>query len=508
MHGHVAALDAGRARCLFSFCRCCFCCTLFFCRSCHSLGCSLSHSFNSCIAIQGIERIQCCLARHGRSCQSLDAVLAEGERSGLADELLRKACFFAHLGAKSRCLIRSVDRQRRYAAVVILYYMHGHVAAFDAGRARCLFSFYRCCRSCIRLCFSRGCSFHCAFGRGFFHCRKQGLVTLGNNAVQGIQNRSGGDGSTGDCFNTILSVCERSHLADELAGKAAVGSSLAQAVGLIRRIDAQCSDGIVCIQADGYRHVTAKALHGRGYRLCGLCSAAFHDRIQSRNNSVGRKGRSGESFNAILTVGKRSALADELAGKGLLRGHLAQAIGLIRRIDGKVFDRAVIRQTDIYGNRPAEALFRGRYGRSGINLFLLHQAELIGIDIVCYGIDPADNRTGGGGSTGYSIHAIFIENDRGGFSLELIRKLCFLCFGSESGCLRKVCAADRNTGDHTVHVNAGNNLDGTAKAGDRCLSDIADHIARFILALKDVVQIVLALFDFKFLDLSGCFKNL
>ena len=105
-----------------------------------------------------------------------------------------------------------------------------------------------------------------------------------------------------------------------------------------------------------------------GRLFCRFFSGCFrsflsaHSAVDRLQGGIGGHRRAGQGFNPVLSEGERSALSDELLGKGFFRSTLAQAFGLIRRINGQGFDFPVF-QGHTRDHFTAEALFRGLCGR-------------------------------------------------------------------------------------------------------------------------------------------------
>ena len=220
------------------------------------------------------------------------------------------------------------------------------------------------------------------FLRGFRRCR----ALSGRGAVDCLQGRFGGDGRAGQGLDPVLAEGEGAALADELVGKRRFGSPLAQAHGLVRRIDGQGLH-FIAVQGDVNRHFTAEALlrcrNGaagfcgrflrffrgfffllfrgflRGFRRCRVLSGhGTVDRLQGR---VGGDGRAGQRFDPVLAEGEGAALADKLLCEFRIRGPFSQAFGLIRRIDRQLADDSVLCHSP-RGHFAAEALLRGFRG--------------------------------------------------------------------------------------------------------------------------------------------------
>ena len=220
-----------------------------------------------------------------------------------------------------------------------------------------------------------------------------GAVGGGHDAVQRVEHCAGGDAGTGHLVDAVFAVGKRRVLADELAGERALGGQLAQTVGLVGRIDGQRGDGVVVVELDGEGHVAAEALDGGGDGLGRLLAAAVDDGVDGVDGRGGGERRAADRLNAVLAVGEGSGLADELAGEGVLRAQLAQAVGLVRGIYGQVFDAAVLGHADGHGHIAAEALLRGGDGLPGVGAGgFLGDAQLLGVDVARHGVDAADHR--------------------------------------------------------------------------------------------------------------------
>ena len=264
--------------------------------------------------------------------------------------------------------------------------MHCHVAA--EALLRCGHSGSICCSSRSN-----------RFSRFFCRCSFFVLFSRRHNAVDRLQRSFGGDRRTGQCFDSVFAVGEGAALANELIGERRFGSPLAQAVGFIGRIDGQRLD-LVAVQGDVYCHVAAEALLRCGdgilirrsrFRFLGrffrggffgrfLTGDGLVDRLQG---SRGSHGSTGQGFNAVFTEGEGTVLADELVSEFRVRRALAQAFGLVRRIDGQFLDRVAL-QDKMRRNVAAKALH-------GCFRFRLTGSQFLGGRVILQGFGSAEH---------------------------------------------------------------------------------------------------------------------
>ena len=105
--------------------------------------------------------------------------------------------------------------------------------------------------------------------RGFLFRRRRfrlfccGLFP-GDQAIEGLQGGIGGHCGAGDRFHPVLAEGEGAFLAHKLVRKLLVGGPLAQAFGLVRRIDAQALH-LFAVQFRMDGHVAAEALFHSGH---------------------------------------------------------------------------------------------------------------------------------------------------------------------------------------------------------------------------------------------------
>ena len=225
--------------------------------------------------------------------------------------------------------------------------------------------------------------FFLGFLSGFFLGLFRGLPA-GHGTVDGLQGGVGGDRRAGQRFDPVLTVGEGSALADELAGERLLGRPLAQAGGLVGRIDRQRLD-LAAVQGHMGRHFAAEALFRgvNGIAGCGgfallFCLGFFlgllsgfllrfflclfrgiltgHGAVDGFQGRVGGDRRAAQRLDPVLAERKGTALADELAGECLLGRPFSKAFRLVRRINGQ-FLHLVPVQGDLNGNVAAEAFF-------------------------------------------------------------------------------------------------------------------------------------------------------
>ena len=213
-----------------------------------------------------------------RAAQRFNAVLAEGERPGLADELARKR-FFRRPLAQARGFVRCVNGQALNGIVILQHRVHCHFSAeaLGAGGKRhrilpgrfrgFLFRwFFLCGFFLCRLLFRRF-LFRRFLFRRLFLCRLLFRRLSRQRAVERLQGRVGRDRCTAQGFNAVFAESKGTCLADKLAGKLFLRRPLPESRGFVRRINAQGFDGLVPVQHRVHRHLAAEALFaGRNLR--------------------------------------------------------------------------------------------------------------------------------------------------------------------------------------------------------------------------------------------------
>ena len=186
----------------------------------------------------------------------------------------------------------------------------------------------------------------------------RGFLSSARKAVNGLNDRIGGDGRGGD--HVDFSGVHGNGLADELVLERILHRVLAKTGGLAFRVNVDDGDR-VAVEGNGDGHVPiTKALSGGRLLLTGGLSGSFSSTgqaVDGLDDCVGGDGRGGNHVN--LSGVHRDGLADELILEAVLHRVLAKTGGLAFGVNVNCGDRVAVEDNGDGHVPVAEALGGG-----------------------------------------------------------------------------------------------------------------------------------------------------